>query len=411
MSKRSILWCLLFAALSSSAQPTTESSLQSLLSVSEQTAMPKNLTESQALSLPPSQHVANFQTNLSAMDGRKTDNVLNGFKPSLKVGGYLAARATYTDREEAASNSNLGGIRLIRLYATGYVYPEVFYMLQGQLHNAPGDPPGPSILDAFVEWQASKAFHLRLGQYPVPFGFENAHSLFDLNYSAVTQGLTKLIEFQDRVGQHVAYGRDMGAMALGSLFPQTDGHHLLSYRIGLFGGQGMNHNDRNNHKDLMGGFWIAPTRTFRVGFYGWNGRYVNEKYDATNPNHQKEVKRQRWLIGAEYDNKKLWVRSEYISSNSGVSNNVNAPTLSDALYAEVGYPILPKTRLNLRWDGYRDNRAWNSLVQQYQMVINYYFTRNLYAQIEYYHTVDKIARQSGKDWRYNTLGLHVYCRF
>ena len=171
------------------------------------------------------------------------------FKPSVTLGGYITAKAELTDREGAATSSNFS-MRYFRFYGSGYAWRDVFYRFQMEMSGAPGIDRGPRLLDAYVEWRKFPEVQVRLGQYHRPFGFEKPISPLSVGLGSFSQVASKLQSLNDRIGEHVSNGRDIGVQVQGDLFPVAGGRKLLHYQVGLFNGQGINHADIDHFKDL-----------------------------------------------------------------------------------------------------------------------------------------------------------------
>lgn len=324
---------------------------------------------------------------------------------SLKFGGYIVGKYSISDRGGQESNSTFD-LRFVRLYMNGYCFNDFYYRLQMEVNDAPGTDKGPRIVDAFVEWQRYDFLRVKVGQFKRPFGFENPYSPLDVGMGAYSQASMKLAAISDRNGEHKSSGRDLGIQLQGDLLPAADGHNWIHYQVGVFNGQGINHKDKDKHKDLIGGLWFSPVKNLAIGGFGWNGKYTNEKY--TDPATQrKSVSRVRWGAGLKYESD--WtVRSEYMSSAGGVAGNINAPSRSDAWYAMVGVPTVKNLKLYGRWDCYRDAKTWSSLKTDYGFAANYKLGKNLIFQLNYTRTYD---RSAAANQRYNTVDAQIYARF
>lgn len=326
---------------------------------------------------------------------------------SMKFGGYIVGKYSITDRHNQSSNSSFD-LRFVRLYLNGYAFKDFYYRLQLEVNDAPGTDKGPRIVDAFVEWQKWDEFRVKLGQFKRPFGFENPYNPLDVGLGSYSQATTKLASINDRIGEQKSSGRDVGVQVQGNLFPASDGHKWIHYQVGFFNGQGINHKDKDNHKDLIGGLWFNPTKTLSIGGFGWNGKYTNESYTAEKADTQwQSVSRVRWGAGIKYESK--WtLRSEYMSSVGGVATKKSAPTRSDAWYVTLGVPTIEKLKVYGRWDCYRDAKTWASLKTDYGVTANYSLSKNFYFQLNYTRTFD---RSQTADRRYNTFDVQVYARF
>ncbi len=333
--------------------------------------------------------------------------LLEKAQPNIKFGGYIVGKYSATDSREATPKSSFD-LRFIRLYFNGNCFRDLYYRIQAEVNGAPGEDKGPRILDAFIEWQRWTSLRIKIGQFKRPFGFENPYSPLDVGMGSYSQATTKLASIGDRNGEHKSSGRDIGIQLQGDLFPYEDGHYQLHYQIGLFNGQGINHTDKDNHKDLIGGIWLSPVKGLSLGGFGWNGTYVNEKYTTDVSTSQwRTVKRIRWGIGLKYEGD--WTfRSEYMSSVGGVVSSTEAATRSDAWYATLGIPAMKRLKIYGRWDCYRSGKSWGTLKTDYGAAVNYTLSRNFIFQLNYYRTNDRSAAQRQ---RYNTLDVQLYARF
>ncbi len=344
------------------------------------------------------------QTSSFATAYNAVQDALASTGSDIKFGGYIIGSYKYNDQEGQKSNSTFD-LRLVRLYVDGHAFKDFYYKLQLQVNGQPGEDKGARIVDAFVEWQKFKELRVKLGQFKRSFGFENPMNPLDVGFGAYSQATTKLIGFSDRVGEHACNGRDVGVQLQGDFFPMSDGHRFLHYQVGFFNGQGVNHTDKDNFKDLIGGLWISPVKGMRIGGFGWNGKYTYEKYSGAE-NTLPSTDRIRWGLSAEYMGD--WqVRGEYVWSKGRCVTNAAAPEHADAWYIQGAFPRHNGFQLSTRWDCYRYNQSWNSLKQIYEVALTYYFNKNLFIQAEYDYTHDKTSN----DRNYNSVGVQVYCRF
>ena len=117
------------------------------------------------------------------------------------------------------------------------------------------------MVDAWAEWEKYSFIKVKFGQFKRGFTFENPMNPWDIGFGAYSQATDKLAGMNDRVGEHSSNGRDLGLQVQGDLFKsQKDGHAWLHYQIGAYNGQGINHADRNDNKDLIGGLWLSPVK-------------------------------------------------------------------------------------------------------------------------------------------------------
>lgn len=337
--------------------------------------------------------------------------LIKDMKPTVRFGGYIMGKYSISDRSKQESNGGFD-MRFLRLYVDGNVYKDFYYKFQLEVNGAPGEDKGPRIVDAFVEWQKFDFFRVKFGQFKRSFGFENPYSPIDVGLGSYSQATMKIASIGDRNGEHKSSGRDLGAQVQGDFLTAPDGHKWIHYQIGLFNGQGINHTDKDNHKDLIGGLWFSPIKDLAIGGFGWNGKYTNEKYDSSDPKSLKSVKRVRWGAGLKYESR--WtVRGEYMSSVGGVANDATAPDRADAWYATLGIPVMKNLKIYTRYDCYRHAKTWNSLRTDYGISGNYYLGKNLIFQLNYTFTDDRAARKATNptDSHYNTFDLQLTARF
>ncbi len=97
--------------------------------------------------------------------------------------------------------------------------------------------------DAYIAARPLPAFNLQLGQFKVPFSYEELIS-------------KRYIDFVERaavVNSTVHPSRDVGVMAYGRL-----AGHALSYQLALMNGTGQNRSDDNGDKDVVARLVAAP---------------------------------------------------------------------------------------------------------------------------------------------------------
>lgn len=357
---------------------------------------------------------ADYETEGYTITAKPKSKLMEQMQPSIKFGGFIIGKYSINDRRGTATNGGFD-LRSIRLYADGHVYRDFYYKLQMEVNDAPGENKGPRVLDAFVEWQKYTFFRVKLGQFKRSFGFENPMSPLVVGMGNYSQASLKLASISDRNGEgayNKSSGRDLGLQIQGDFLRAADGHNWVHYQVGLFNGQGINHADKDHHKDLIGGMWFSPVKDLCIGGFGWNGKYTNEKYTGAE-NTLKSVKRVRWGAGLKYESD--WtVRGEYMSSVGGVVTDASAPDRSDAWYATVGVPVVKGLKVFGRYDCYRNDRhSWNSLCTNYGVSGNYTLGKNLIFQLNYTFTDDRSARHAAvpSDSRYNTVDVQVTARF
>lgn len=337
-------------------------------------------------------------------------------KQSTKFGGYVVGKAAFNDQDKDAKNESHSSfdLRYARAYVDGKVW-DFTYKLQVELCGIAGgsDEKGARVLDAWAEWRRYDFLSVKFGQFKRGFTFENPMNPWDLGFGSYSQAVTKLAGMSDRVGEHSSNGRDLGIQVQGDLFKsRKDGHHFLHYQIGAYNGQGINHADRNDNKDIIGGVWVAPVKDLCVGAFGWAGNYSKDV------NGRKvTVDRNRMAFGVKYESR--WtVRGEYVMSQGhkttdySVADNgamvVKGGDKADGWYAMVGAPVTSRCKIYGKWDVYRDGKNKDTQKSIYGLAVNYYFYKNLKIQGMYGFVEDNTY---AGDRHYNTGEIQLYWRF
>jgi hypothetical protein len=272
-----------------------------------------------------------------------------------KISGFLNARYQYSD--EAGSVQGFD-IRRVRLAADGRIGQSLEYRVQAEYETS------VKILDAYLKWNIAPSFNLQLGQFKAPFSQESYYSptvWLTIDNPTV---VSKLNGYNDLSGIK-SNGRDIGFVVFGGLFRQRGGFDLLSYKIGIFNGNGINATAKKNDKDLAGIICLNPIKqlTLSVGHYQGDTHVRN-----------------RTSAGVEYKNKSLTVRSEYIHGNT-------AGMKSDGVYAEAAYFVTPRLQPVIEYDYFKQNKNVDGDQNNYQIGLNYLPIKNVRIQTAYTHKV------------------------
>ncbi len=163
-----------------------------------------------------------------------------------------------------------------RIGVVGSIPYDVSYYFMAEFSPAAG---GPQLLDAFVSYAPfGKYLKFSVGQFKSPFSLElntPCYALNTINRSTVVNNLASPF-------------RELGLMFLGSSDSLFGIHDLISYKIAILNGTGINTLDDNNNKDIAGRLVIAPFEwlkfggSYRTGFYGIqtqdsNGDWVQKR--------------------------------------------------------------------------------------------------------------------------------------
>ena len=353
-------------------------------------------------------------TSASAQENTPKLSVLS----DIKFSGYVMSQYQYSDQDSKESNSF--NIRMVRMALEGRLMKDFYWKVQLQVNGNTSDlGSSPRMVDAFAEWQKYEAFKIKAGQFKRPFTFENPMHPITQGFMGYSQNVSKLAGFSDRTGEHASNGRDIGVQIQGDLIKNAAGRNLLHYQVGVFNGQGTNHKDVDQRKDVIGGIWVSPVKGLRIGAFGWTGSSARKgTWDVTDANHNvvknedgsvkthsgvRSLSKNRYAFSAEYAANDWTVRSEYIHSQgygftksltSGKETDCNvnyaAGDQADGFYALMIAPVISKKLYaKARYDLYRPRAEWGTSRTQYEIGANYWIGKSIMIGAEYARINDR----------------------
>jgi len=290
----------------------------------------------------------------------------------LKVGGFVNTQYEYTNQEQnngTLAETSAFQIRRARLDVKGDITPMIDFRLQADFANS------PKLVDAFVRVKCCKYINLQVGQFKIPFTLENPYAPLNLEFADNAQVITHLSGYKDVTGiSSYSTGREIGAQIYGTLIDfERDGKKfpILSYAVGVFGGNGINVKTDNMAKDIAGRIEFCPfVKNLTLSGSAYWGRYADANLD--------NMLRLRCAGGAEYKDEHLTVRGEYVWGNTGFS--VLDPTGFDYMETRM------KTHGFYVTAGYWFNCGWGkcdkfSISQKIRPVVRYdYYKKDLAAE-------------------------------
>ena len=353
-------------------------------------------------------------TSASAQENTPKLSVLS----DIKFSGYVMSQYQYTGQDSKESNSF--NIRMVRMALEGRLMKDFYWKVQLQANGNTSDlGSSPRMVDAFAEWQKYEAFKIKAGQFKRPFTFENPMHPITQGFMGYSQNVSKLAGFSDRTGEHASNGRDIGVQIQGDLIKNAAGRNLLHYQVGVFNGQGTNHKDVDQRKDVIGGIWVSPVKGLRIGAFGWTGSSARKgTWDVTDANHKvvknedgsvktqkgvRSLSKNRYAFSAAYAANDWTVRSEYIHSQgygftktltSGKETDCNvnyaAGDQADGFYALMIAPVISKKLYaKARYDLYRPRAEWGTSRTQYEIGANYWIGKSIMIGAEYARINDR----------------------
>lgn len=326
------------------------------------------------------------------------DKVLDDFLHQTSISGYIVGKAAFTDQD--GKNHSDFQLRHVRASIGGKVM-NVSYNFQVECAGTYGDTrTGMRLLDAWAEWNKFRQIKLKAGQFKRSFSFEGPMNPWNVDCGAYAQVSQKLVGFSDRVGEHSSGARDIGVQLQGDLLPVgKDKHTLLHYQVGVFNGQGINHNDANHAKDLIGGLWLSPVKGLDIAWFGWSGSYTDQGLT---------VDRNRMAYSLRYTGHHFYTRAEYMQSRGRKIKDaaITGSNLADGWYALFGYKQT-RWRAAVKWDVYRDTKAWADDQSIYGASFTYMFCSNIQLMANYGFHDDRAA----KDRYYHTFDVQAFLKF
>ena len=350
-----------------------------------------------------------FLGSLSTINAQEKKKLIGDY---LSISGWMNIQYDY---ERQLQNDNLTltelntfNVRRARLDVKGNINPYLEFRLQGDFAVS------PKMVDGFVKVKLAKYFNIQAGQFKIPFTFENPQSPLTLEGIEYAQVISKLSGYSDVC--HVATysgGRDVGLMLYGDLFNfEREGKEIpiLTYKLGVFNGNGMNKKDANLGKDIAGSIEICPgVKGLKLAASYYNGDYLLDNEfkinDTLTINHKDNfANRDRLTFGGKYENDRLTIRSEYIYGKTDMANEEGIYLLeSDGFYVSAGYWFdikckksgnVQRIRPVARYDFFREDMTEINTNSTYYMVgIDWWPYKNLRLLVNY-TLKDKVTNEN-----------------
>ena len=323
----------------------------------------------------------------------------------LSIGGWMNIQYDYEHQLKndgvTIDEINTFNVRRARLDIKGNINPYLEFRLQGDFAVS------PKMVDGFVKVKLAKYFNIQAGQFKIPFTFENPQSPLTLEGIEYAQVISKLSGYSDVC--HVATysgGRDVGVMLYGDLFSfKNNGKEIpiLTYKLGVFNGNGMNKKDANLGKDIAGSIEICPgVKGLKLAASYYDGNYMLDENGVKDEN----AERNRLTFGGKYEGKSLVIRSEYITAKTGMGDRTPGEYYilnSDGFYVTAGYwfnytckktGVQHKIRPVARYDFFREDVTEINTNSTYYMVgIDWWPMQNLRLLVNY-TLKDKVANDN-----------------
>lgn len=253
--------------------------------------------------------------------------------------------------------------------------------------NIPPGTNGPSgiVRDGFVDLVLSEPESaIRVGQQRIPFGIEaqtpggllpfTSRAFIDLKLTRNT-GLDKT-KFSNA---ELIQERDIGIQTRGRL-----GGDYFDYALGAFNGSGINVNDTNNSKDLIGRLGFNPHRGLRFGVSGYEGTQVDIQRNS--------VLRNR--VGGDFElTQDLLPRFRFMGE---AADGRDGPFERRTWYLAGFYELIPQRTptspgllFGVRYDQMKQNIGGNddNIYDRWTVGLNYYFLNGVKVSSGYWQQV------------------------
>lgn len=270
-------------------------------------------------------------TSLSTVNAQEKKKLIGDY---LSISGWMNIQYDLEQQENnncTFTDVNTFNVRRARLDFKGSINPHLEFRVQADMAQT------PKLVDGFVKVKLAKCFNIQAGQFKIPFTFENPQSPLTLEGIEYAQVISKLSGYNDISGVTTySGGRDVGLMFYGDFFHfERDGKEIpiLTYKLGVFNGNGMNKKDANLLKDIAGSIEVCPgVKGLMLATSYYDGNYYLASLD------KKDAVRDRLTFGGKYETGRLTVRSEFITGKTDMANGEKIYTLnSDGFYVAGGY--------------------------------------------------------------------------
>jgi len=323
---------------------------------------------------------------------RPIENLFGPLTKRIQIHGYAQAGYEWNNKMETQTNT-------FNMKRTGLV---VFAKITDRWDFFMFYDCMTEIQDFYADFRITnnKALNLRFGQMKNSIGLENPYSPAVLELIDVTsQSTTYLGGTVDPLfADKLMYGRDLGMKFFGELF---DSH--FKYEIGLWNGQGVNINDKNNKKDFQVKLEYAPMPNLRFVTSGQKGWGVASDYCWLSPDAPfispyntkiaagEEYKRDRWTFGTEFKSfvtgpASDWRKRPY-SFRGEVMGGKDGDVESFGGYALATIPLFSTVDAVACYDFMNYNTSEDLKSTKYIIGLQYWFFRQCRLQLQYTRTV------------------------
>lgn len=299
-----------------------------------------------------------------------------------RLSGYMQTGWNYNS---LGSGTSTFQIKRLRLLLDGTINDRASFRLQVEaLSGLPAHHNGQKsiqVIDAYATYKVCDALSVRAGQFNSPLCYEN-YNLSPATMETIDfSSLSSRVVFRNAIGYDYSdFGRDLGIMVMGDLFPTGKGYTRLSYNVSLTNGHLPSIDDNNKSKEVQGVIFYRPGRFLNIKA-GYNfGEFTGEK----NPEGHKYQPMHRGVAGIWYDNPTgIDLRGEYGICNA--RHNGRDIVKENTFYILAAWH-LGKFLPVIRYDYCRDSVEKATLAgnfDKYLVGLNYVLCKNIKLRTNY----------------------------
>ncbi len=347
----------------------------------------------------------------------------DGGEDGVKVIGFVQAQYEYQTLGDSVQSVMNGldapssfYLNRARLGVTGTIPYDFSYYFLAEFSPSLG---GPYILDAFVTYKRfAPYFMVSMGQFKSQFGLE---------LTTPCQGLYTV--GRSRVVNELAHPfRDMGVLFLGGTGDKKifglEHEDIITYRLAITNGQGMNKYDGNTDKDITARVVLQPIENVKIG---GSFRWGNQKpISASEPD---DVRR-RWGADISIEKGKFLFQGEYINGLDKGSSLVGGgcgttPTIQKGDFNKDGFWTALMYKFDngfapiVKYEYFNVTSSVESIPLQTQdaavVGFNYYFNDWTRLQFNYVITKDNLNHNtfldSDSDYNKNYFVVQLQAKF
>jgi len=291
----------------------------------------------------------------------------------LKVTGYAQAGYNAT-LNEGANNSNSFEMRRVILMVGADIAPHFYAFFMHDFKSG-------GMQEYYMEYRASKAFNVRLGQSKKEFSMENPMSPTVLeSIGPMAQGVFWLNGYDPLISN--GSGRDMGLMFYGDVFKGR-----LRYVAEVVNGGQINTSDKNNQKNFVGKLEYKFLPNLRIGVSGEIGHGYAVAASGYNDIAVGETYRQnRWAFSGEWKSKKTgtdYNRHRCASVRAEVLGGMDGNVHSFGGYVSSAIPVYKQLDVVAMVDNYNYNTSKNYLQTNLMAGIQLWLHTKCRLQLQY----------------------------